>query len=605
MDLDHIRNFSIIAHIDHGKSTLADRILELTGTVPARDMKEQLLDSMDLERERGITIKAQAVRIAYRARSGELYQLNLIDTPGHVDFTYEVSRSLAACESAVLVVDATQGVEAQTVANAYLALDNDLEIIPVLNKIDLPAADIAETELEVHELTGATHDELLTVSAKTGVGVEEVLEAVVARTPRPAGDPAAPARALVFDSQYDQYRGVVAYVRLIDGSFSRHEMVQMMGNGQKVEVEELGYFGPEMVPMERLETGEVGYIITGVKEVSRVRVGDTITALRHPASEALPGYKVVHPMVFCGLFPTEGDKFGELRDALEKLTLNDAALSWEPETSQALGFGFRCGFLGLLHMDIVRERLEREYDLELLTTTPNVEYHVFQTDGAMVQVRNPAQMPEAVRIDRVEEPYVAASVVLPSEFVGTVMELCQGRRSEFVDMKYLSPERVEMHYHLPLAEIVLDFFDQLKSRTRGYASLDYDFWGYREGDLVKLDIVLAGEPVDALSLIVPRERAHLRGKALVDKLRQKIPRQLFEVPVQAAIGNRVVARETIKARRKDVIAKCYGGDISRKRKLLEKQKEGKKRMKHLGVVDVPQEAFLAVLELDSEGKDRT
>ena len=600
-----IRNFSIIAHIDHGKSTLADRILELTGTVPARDMKEQLLDSMDLERERGITIKAQAVRIAYRARSGELYQLNLIDTPGHVDFTYEVSRSLAACESAVLVVDATQGVEAQTVANAYLALDNDLEIIPVLNKIDLPAADIAETELEVHELTGATHDELLTVSAKTGVGVEEVLEAVVARTPRPAGDPAAPARALVFDSQYDQYRGVVAYVRVIDGSFSRHEMVQMMGNGQKVEVEELGYFGPEMVPMERLETGEVGYIITGVKEVSRVRVGDTITALRHPASEALPGYKVVHPMVFCGLFPTEGDKFGELRDALEKLTLNDAALSWEPETSQALGFGFRCGFLGLLHMDIVRERLEREYDLELLTTTPNVEYHVFQTDGAMVQVRNPAQMPEAVRIDRVEEPYVAASVVLPSEFVGTVMELCQGRRSEFVDMKYLSPERVEMHYHLPLAEIVLDFFDQLKSRTRGYASLDYDFWGYREGDLVKLDIVLAGEPVDALSLIVPRERAHLRGKALVDKLRQKIPRQLFEVPVQAAIGNRVVARETIKARRKDVIAKCYGGDISRKRKLLEKQKEGKKRMKHLGVVDVPQEAFLAVLELDSEGKDRT
>jgi GTP-binding protein LepA len=605
MDLDHIRNFSIIAHIDHGKSTLADRILELTGTVPARDMKEQLLDSMDLERERGITIKAQAVRIAYRARSGELYQLNLIDTPGHVDFTYEVSRSLAACESAVLVVDATQGVEAQTVANAYLALDNDLEIIPVLNKIDLPAADIAETELEVHELTGATHDELLTVSAKTGVGVEEVLEAVVARTPRPAGDPAAPARALVFDSQYDQYRGVVAYVRVIDGSFSRHEMVQMMGNGQKVEVEELGYFGPEMVPMERLETGEVGYIITGVKEVSRVRVGDTITALRHPASEALPGYKVVHPMVFCGLFPTEGDKFGELRDALEKLTLNDAALSWEPETSQALGFGFRCGFLGLLHMDIVRERLEREYDLELITTTPNVEYHVFQTDGAMVPVRNPAEMPDVQRIDHVEEPYVAASVILPTEFVGTVMELCQGRRSDFVDMKYLSPERVEMHYQLPLGEIVIDFFDQLKSRTRGYASLDYEFSGYRNGDLVKLDILLAGEPVDALSLIVPRERAPVRGRALVQKLRQKIPRQLFEVAIQAAIGARVVARETVTARRKDVIAKCYGGDISRKRKLLEKQKEGKKRMKQIGVVEVPQDAFLAVLELDSEGKDRT
>ncbi len=605
MDPDHIRNFSIIAHIDHGKSTLADRILELTGTVPARDMKEQLLDNMDLERERGITIKAQAVRIAYTARDGETYQLNLIDTPGHVDFTYEVSRSLAACESAVLVVDATQGVEAQTVANAYLAIDNDLEIIPVLNKIDLPAADVAETELEVHELTGATHDELLTVSAKTGVGVEDVLEAVVARTPRPAGDPEAPSRALIFDSQYDQYRGVVAYVRVVDGSFARHEMVQMMGTGQRVEIEELGYFGPEMVPVERLETGEVGYIITGVKEVAQVRVGDTITALRRPAAQALPGYKVVQPMVFCGLFPTEGDKFGELRDALEKLTLNDAALSWEPETSQALGFGFRCGFLGLLHMDIVRERLEREYDLELITTTPNVEYHVFLTDGAMVPVRNPAEMPDIGRIDHVEEPYVAASVILPSEFVGTVMELCQGRRSDFVDMKYLSPERVEMHYRLPLGEIVVDFFDQLKSRTRGYASLDYEFWGYREGDLVKLDILLAGEPVDALSLIVPRERAPVRGRALVEKLRQKIPRQLFEVAIQAAIGSRVVARETVKARRKDVIAKCYGGDISRKRKLLEKQKEGKKRMKQIGVVEVPQDAFLAVLELDVEGKDRT
>jgi GTP-binding protein LepA len=604
MDLDHIRNFSIIAHIDHGKSTLADRILELTGTVTARDMKEQVLDKMDLERERGITIKAQAVRIGYKARDGETYQLNLIDTPGHVDFTYEVSRSLAACESAVLVVDTTQGVEAQTVANAYLAIDNDLEIIPVLNKIDLPASDVAETELEVHELTGATHDELLTVSAKTGEGVAEVLEAVVARTPRPGGDPDAPSRALVFDSQYDQYRGVVAYVRVVDGSFARHETVQMMGTGQRVEVEELGYFGPEMAPVERLETGEVGYIITGVKEVAQVRVGDTITALRRPAAQALPGYKVVHPMVFCGLFPTEGDKFGELRDALEKLTLNDAALSWEPETSQALGFGFRCGFLGLLHMDIVRERLEREYDLELITTTPNVEYHAFLTDGAMVTVRNPAEMPDIGRIDHVEEPYVAASVILPSEFVGTVMELCQGRRSDFVDMKYLSPERVDMHYRLPLGEIVVDFFDQLKSRTRGYASLDYEFWGYREGDLVKLDILLAGEPVDALSLIVPRERAPVRGRALVEKLRQKIPRQLFEVAIQAAIGARVVARETVKARRKDVIAKCYGGDISRKRKLLEKQKEGKKRMKQIGVVEVPQDAFLAVLELDVEGKDK-
>jgi len=605
MDPEHIRNFSIIAHIDHGKSTLADRILELTGTVTAREMKEQLLDRMDLERERGITIKAQAVRIVYRARDGQTYQLNLIDTPGHVDFTYEVSRSLAACESAVLVVDATQGVEAQTVANAYLAIENDLEIIPVLNKIDLPAADVAETELEVHELTGATHDELLSISAKTGQGVPEVLEAIVARTPRPQGDPGAPPRALIFDSQYDQYRGVVAYVRVVDGSFGRRELVRMMGTGQRAEIEELGYFSPEMVPAERLEAGEVGYIITGIKDVAHVRVGDTVTSQRRPAAQALPGYKVVHPMVFCGLFPTEGDKFGELRDALEKLTLNDAALSWEPETSQALGFGFRCGFLGLLHMDIVRERLEREYDLELLTTTPNVEYHAHLTDGSTVEVRNPAQMPEQGTIDHVDEPFVAASVILPSEFVGTVMELCQGRRSEFVDMKYLSPERVEMHYRLPLSEIVLDFFDQLKSRTRGYASLDYEFWGYREGDLVKLDVLLAGEPVDALSLIVPRERAQARGRALVDKLRQKIPRQLFEVPVQAAIGNRVIARETIKARRKDVIAKCYGGDITRKRKLLEKQKEGKKRMKQLGVVEVPQDAFLAVLELDSEGKDRT
>jgi GTP-binding protein LepA len=602
--LDHIRNFSIIAHIDHGKSTLADRILELTGTVTERDMKEQVLDKMELERERGITIKSQAVRIAYRSRAGHVYQLNLIDTPGHVDFTYEVSRSLAACESAVLLVDATQGVEAQTVANAYLAVDNDLEIIPVLNKIDLPAADVAEAELELHELTGATHDEVLTVSAKTGEGVEDVLEAVVARTPPPVGDPGGAPRALIFDSEYDQYRGVVAYVRVIDGSFARRELVQMMGTGQRAEIEELGFFGPEMKPTERLETGEVGYIITGVKDVAQVRVGDTITSQRRPAADALPGYKVVHPMVFTGLFPTEGDKFEELRDALEKLKLNDAALQYEPESSVALGFGFRCGFLGLLHMDIVRERLEREYDLELITTMPNVEYHAYQTDGAMAVVRNPADMPDAGRIDRVEEPFVAASILVPSEFVGTIMELCQGRRADFVDMKYLSPERVEMHYRLPLAEIVLDFFDQLKTRTRGYASLDYEFHGYRESDLVKLDVLLAGEPVDALSLITPRERAHVRGKALVTKLRQKIPRQLFEVPVQAAIGNKVVARETIKAKRKDVLAKCYGGDITRKRKLLEKQKEGKKRMKQLGVVEVPQEAFLAVLELDTSDRER-
>jgi len=601
--LDHIRNFSIIAHIDHGKSTLADRILELTHTVSARDMKEQVLDKMELERERGITIKAQAVRISYRARDGEVYELNLIDTPGHVDFTYEVSRSLAACESAVLVVDATQGVEAQTVANAYLAIENDLEIIAVLNKIDLPAADVPEVKVEVHELIGAVPDDILCVSAKTGEGVEDVLEAIVARTPPPDGDPAAPARALIFDSDYDQYRGVIAYVRVVDGAFSRHDVIRMLGSGQETEIEELGFFGPDMRPVERLETGEVGYIVTGVKDVARVRVGDTVVSKRRAASVRLPGYKVVQPMVFCGLFPTEGDKFEELRDALEKLKLNDAALMYEPESSQALGFGFRCGFLGLLHMDIVRERLEREYGLELLTTMPNVEYHAYCTDGETVIVRNPAEMPDAGRIERVEEPYVAATILVPSEYVGTIMELCQGRRADCDTMQYLSPERVQMHYKLPLSEIVLDFFDQLKSRTRGYASLDYEFSGYRESDLVKLDILLAGEPVDALSLITPRAQAHVRGKALVEKLRQKIPRQLFEVAVQAAIGNRVVARETIKAKRKDVIAKCYGGDITRKRKLLEKQKEGKKRMKQLGVVEVPQEAFLAVLEIGA-GKER-
>ncbi len=602
--LDHIRNFSIVAHIDHGKSTLADRVLEHPGTVAARDMKEQLLDKMELERERGITIKSQAVRISYKARDGQTYQLNLIDTPGHVDFTYEVSRSLAACEGAVLLVDSTQGVEAQTVANAYLALENDLEIIPVLNKIDLPASNVPEAETELHELTGATHDEILTVSAKTGEGVEDVLEAIVARPPPPAGGPDRAARALIFDSEYDQYRGVVAYVRVVDGSFSRRQLIRMMGTAQEAEIEELGYFGPDMKPTERLETGEVGYIITGVKDVAQVRVGDTITDKKRPAGEALPGYKVVHPMVFTGLFPTEGDKFEELRDALEKLKLNDAALQYDPESSVALGFGFRCGFLGLLHMDIVRERLEREYGLELITTMPNVEYHAYPTNGELVVVRNPAQMPDAVRIDYVEEPFVAASILVPTEFVGTIMELCQGRRADFVDMKYLSPQRVEMHYRLPLGEIVLDFFDQLKTRTRGYASLDYEFSGYRPSDLVKLDVLLAGEPVDALSLITPRERAHLRGKALVQKLRQKIPRQLFEVPVQAAIGNKVVARETVKAVRKDVTAKCYGGDISRKRKLLEKQKEGKKRMKQLGVVEVPQEAFLAVLELEPGDKER-
>jgi GTP-binding protein LepA len=603
-DLAHIRNFSIIAHIDHGKSTLADRVLELTGTVAARDMKEQLLDRMDLERERGITIKAQAVRILYRARDGQQYQLNLIDTPGHVDFSYEVSRALAACEGAVLVVDATQGVEAQTVANAYLAVDNDLELIPVLNKIDLPASDVPEAQLELHELTGAEPDEIIAVSAKTGEGVPDVLEAIVARTPAPEGDPAGAPRALIFDSEYDVYRGVVAYVRVVDGSFSRRELIEMMGTRERAEIEELGYFGPEMTPTDTLQTGEVGYIITGVKEVAQVRVGDTIISRRNPATEGLPGYKVVHPMVFCGLFPVEEHKFSELRDALDKLRLNDAALSYEPESSQALGFGFRVGFLGLLHMDIVRERLEREYDLDLLATTPNVEYHAYLTDGSMVYVRNPADMPDVARLERIEEPYVTASIIVPTEHVGAMMELCQGRRSDFIDMKYLSPERVEMHYRLPLGEIVLDFFDQLKSRSRGYASLDYEFDKYRASDLVKLDILLAGDTVDALSLIVPREKAQVRGKALVHKLRQKIPRQMFEVAVQAAIGNKVIARESISAKRKDVIAKCYGGDITRKRKLLEKQKEGKKRMKQLGSVEVPQDAFLAVLEIDSDGKEK-
>jgi GTP-binding protein LepA len=603
---DHIRNFSIIAHIDHGKSTLADRILELTGTVSPRDMKEQVLDKMDLERERGITIKAQAVRIIYTARDGDTYQLNLIDTPGHVDFTYEVSRSLAACEGAVLLVDASQGVEAQTVANAYLALENDLEIIPVLNKIDLPAANPAEAQLELHELTGATPEEIISVSAKTGAGVQEVLEAVVHRVPAPAGDPEGPPRALIFDSIYDQYRGVVAYVRVVDGQFSVREQIEMMGTGQRAEIEELGYFAPEMTAAATLSTGEVGYIITGVKDVAQVRVGDTITvaAPARRAKERLPGYRVVQPMVFCGLFPTEGDKYEELREALEKLALNDAALIYEPESSKALGFGFRCGFLGLLHMDIVRERLEREYGLELLATTPNVEYHVYLTNGEMVSVRNPADMPPEGHIARIEEPYVEANILVPAEYVGAIMELCQGRRADFVTMQYLSPERVQMHYRLPLSEIVLDFFDQLKSRTKGYASLDYEIGEYRQSDLVKLDILLAGEPVDALSLIVPRDRAHARGKALVEKLRQVIPRQLFEVAVQAAIGSRVVARETVKAKRKDVLAKCYGGDITRKRKLLEKQKEGKKRMKQLGVVEVPQEAFLAVLQLDSGGKEK-
>jgi GTP-binding protein LepA len=595
MDLDHIRNFSIIAHIDHGKSTLADRILELTNTVSGRDMRAQVLDTMELERERGITIKAQAVRVSWKG-----HELNLIDTPGHVDFTYEVSRSLQACEGAVLVVDAAQGVEAQTVANAYLAIENNLEIVPVVNKIDLPQADPDGAAAEIAELVGGRPEDVLRISAKTGDGVAEILDAIVERIPPPAGDPAAPPRALVFDSSYDQYRGVVAFVRVVDGSFAAGEPVRAMAQGTRFEAEEAGFFSPTMKAAKTLDAGEVGYVITGLKDVSRLRVGDTLTSERSPAAEPLPGYKDVKPMVFAGLFPTDSDDYPDLRDALERLKLNDAALFYEPETSKALGFGFRCGFLGLLHMEIVRERLEREFDLDLLVTAPNVAYRVLEKNGDWVEVHNPSEMPREV--EAVEEPYVRASIIVPKDYVGPVMELNNDRRGRFDHMEYLSPERVLLAYELPLAEIVLDYYDQLKSRTRGYASFDYDVAGFREGQLARVDILIADEPVDALSMIVHREAAYSRGRALVERLREEIPRQYFDVPVQAAIGSRVIARETIKAKRKDVLAKCYGGDITRKRKLLEKQKAGKRRMKQVGAVEVPQEAFLAVLNLNDGNK---
>jgi GTP-binding protein LepA len=591
MPQDRIRNFSIIAHIDHGKSTLADRILELTDTVSGRDMRAQVLDSMELERERGITIKAQAVRVEWKG-----HQLNLIDTPGHVDFTYEVSRSLQACEGAVLVVDAAQGVEAQTVANAYLAIENNLELLPVLNKIDLPQANPDAVALEVADLIGDEPENVLRISAKTGEGVAEVLDAIIERFPHPAGDQDAPARALVFDSSYDQYRGVVAFVRVVDGVFRPGERLRAMAQGTRFEAEELGFLSPTMTPTRTLEAGEVGYVITGLKDVSRLRVGDTLTVEARPAESPLPGYKDVKPMVFAGLFPTDSDQYPELRDALEKLKLNDAALVYEPETSNALGFGFRCGFLGLLHMEIVRERLEREFDLDLLVTAPNVAYRVLTKSGEEIEVHSPSDMPNEV--ERVEEPYIKASVIVPKEYVGPVMELCNERRARFDHMEYLSEERVVLLYELPLAEIVLDFYDQLKSRTRGYASFDYDLAGFREGELVRVDILIADEPVDALSLVIHRDSAYRRGRALVDRLREEIPRQFFDVPIQAAIGSRIIARETVKAKRKDVLAKCYGGDITRKRKLLEKQKAGKKRMKQVGSVEVPQEAFLAVLNLD-------
>src|ERR671911_1991410 len=591
MDQNKIRNFSIIAHIDHGKSTLADRILQATDTVADRDMKEQLLDSMELERERGITIKAQAVRVLWKGQ-----QLNLIDTPGHVDFTYEVSRSLQACEGALLVVDAAQGTQAQTLANAYLAIENNLDIVPVVNKIDLPQADPDTTARELADLIGDDAEHVLRISAKTGEGVEDVLDAIVERVPPPAGDPDAPARALIFDSSYDQYRGVVAFVRLVDGKFSAREPLRAMALGTRFEAEELGFFAPTRRETGVLEAGEVGYVITGLKDVSRLRVGDTITSERRPASEPVPGYKDVKPMVFSGLFPTDSDDYPELRDALEKLKLNDAALFYEPETSQALGFGFRCGFLGLLHMEIVRERLEREFDLDLLVTAPNVAYRVLDRDGEWREVHSPADMPPD--IEEVEEPYIKATTIVPKEYVGQVMELNNDRRGKFDHMEYLSPERVHLTYELPLGEIVLDYYDQLKSRTRGYASFDYDYIGFREGDLVRVDVLVAGEPVDALSLILHREFAYDRGRLLVEQLKKEIPRQMFDVAIQAAIGARVIARETVKARRKDVLAKCYGGDTTRKRKLLEKQKEGKKKMKSIGRVEVPGDVFISALKLD-------
>ena len=598
----NIRNFSIVAHIDHGKSTLADRILEVTHSVDPRKHRPQLLDSMELERERGITIKAQAVRVEYTARDGETYRLHLIDTPGHVDFNYEVSRSLAACDGALLLVDASQGVEAQTVANTYLAVDAGLELIPALNKVDLPSAEPERIAGEISELIGEDPDEVIRLSAKSGLGVEDTLEAIVRRIGSPDGDTDAPARALIFDSQYDQYRGVVAYVRVVDGRLRKKDAIVAMQTGTEADIDEIGFFGPDMTPVPGLEAGEVGYVITGVKDVSQLRVGDTLTTRSAPAAEPLPGYQEVKPMVFCGLFPIDSDQFSELRDALDKLSLNDAALSYEPETSQALGFGFRCGFLGLLHMDIVRERLEREYGLELMATTPNVEYRVTLTNGEEEKVHSPTDMPDRARIEEIREPYIRASLLCPKEHVGAVMELCQERRGEHVDMTFLSPLRVQIRYDLPLGEIVLDFYDQLKSRTKGYASLDYELVGERPSDLVKLDILLAGEQVDALSMVVHREKAYPAGRSLTERLQKRIPRQQFEVAIQASIGSNIIARESVKPMRKDVISKCYGGDITRKRKLLEKQKAGKRRMKHVGRVEVPQEAFLAVLELgDGEG----
>ncbi len=597
-----IRNFSIIAHIDHGKSTLADRILEKTNTVSSREMQAQLLDSMDLERERGITIKLNAVELNYTAQDGETYIFHLIDTPGHVDFTYEVSRSLAACEGAVLVVDAAQGIEAQTLANVYLALDNDLEILPVINKIDLPAADPERVRKEIEDVIGIDASEAVLASAKAGIGIEDILEQIVEYVPQPLGDLEAPLKALIFDSVYDAYRGVVLNVRVMDGVVRPGDKIKLMSNGKTFDVTEVGVFSPKSIQRDYLMVGDVGYITAAIKTVQDTRVGDTITLANNPATEALEGYRQMNPMVYCGLYPIDTSRYNDLREALEKLQLNDAALQFEPETSQALGFGFRCGFLGLLHMDVVQERLEREFNLELITTAPSVIYHVNKTDGSKVVVDNPAEFPEPVTIESVEEPYVKAQIMVPNEYVGAVMELSQRKRGDFVTMDYLDDYRVNVVYEIPLSEIVFDFFDKLKSSTKGYASLDYEMSDYRKSKLVKMDILLNSEKVDALSFIVHRDFAYERGKAIVEKLKKLIPRQQFEVPVQAAIGQKIVARSDIKALRKNVLAKCYGGDVSRKRKLLEKQKEGKKRMKQIGSVEVPQDAFMAVLKMDDDEK---
>ena len=593
-----IRNFCIIAHIDHGKSTLADRLLELTGAVSARDMRDQILDSMDLERERGITIKAQAVRLAYKAKDGQDYVINLIDTPGHVDFSYEVSRSLAACEGALLLADAAQGVQAQTVANAYLAINAGLEIIPALNKIDLAAADPERVTAELVEILGGSPEEVLALSAKTGLGVDTLLDEIVHRIPAPVGDPDAPLRALVFDSYYDIYRGVVCYVRVVDGTLTAGDRIRFVVTGEIHSTEEVGVVTPKAVSVPSLGPGEVGYLITGVKDIGQIKVGDTVTSARHPASEPLPGYAEPKAMVYAGLFPTDGDDFERLREALEKLKLNDASLQYEPESSRALGFGFRLGFLGLLHMEIVRERLEREYNLDLVATAPSVAFRVILTDGREIDIKSPQDLPEADSRRQIEDPFVKTMIISPSEFIGPIMELVQNRRGEHESLHYLSPERVELTYQMPLAEVVFDFFDMLKSRTKGYASLDYEPSGYRVSDLVKVDILLNGVPVDAFSAIVHRDKAFGYGRVMTERLKALIPRQLFDIPIQATIGGRIISRETVRAKRKDVLAKCYGGDISRKKKLLDRQKEGKKRMKMVGSVEVPQEAFVAALRVD-------